>query len=321
MNKKFRTDNLELQRCLWNLLTTNKKIIFSYLEKKDVSKMIDEMFNNEEHGKLLQKENYFNIILKDLTKTQEILEFFVLLGYVDRKQEVCYHIKYSVAIYHYQPFITPNGTIDLPGETVQYSKNIILGSKEYNKFSQQVTDFGSSVNSGLYHTIFSFKYDLIEKFNSLVYELKNRYFDTIYFFKPDECSLAAPMNIPTEGNLTKKWRGITKNEADPITLEDFYNKDIIDSRIDKLEWKRDRDGMIVFNGRAYWLKKDGEYENFHDFYERNILGIPNFLDRGIFSIENYMSRIYEDSVGQYLHNQYSYNILTRYKPNYLDKGN
>ena len=318
MDKKFRTDDLQLQSYLWNLLTINKKIIFSYLQNKDETKMINEMFNNEEHGRLLQKEKYLNTILNDLTKTQEILEFFLSLGYIDSKEDLFYVIKYSVQNYHYHPFITPNGNIDLPGQIFSYKEIIVLSSQEYNKFLNQVKDFKSSVESGLYHTIFYFNYEIVEKFNSLVYEVKNKYFDTIYFFKPNECSLVAPMNIPDKGNLIKKWRGITKKEADPITLDDFYNKDIIDSRIDRLEWKRDRDGMIVFKGRAYWLKKDGEYENYHDYYERNILGIPDFLDRGIFSIENYISRIYEDSVGQYLHIQHGYDTRIRYKPNYLD---
>jgi hypothetical protein len=320
MDKEVRTDNIELQSYLWNLLTVNKKIIFSYLENKDESKLINEMFNNEENGKLLKKAKYFDFILGNLSKTQSILDYFVKLGYVDKKEDNFYLINYSIEAYYYRPFITPNGTVDLPGLLTSNCITILLGSEEYYKFLREAADFKSRIESGLYHTLFSFTYKIIKEFSSLVYELKNKYFDSIYFFGPKDCKLVAPLNIPNNASDTKNWRPLTLeiDGIEQITFDDFYNKDIIDNRIDNIKWKKDRDGMIVFKGRAYWLRKDGEYENFHDFYDRNILGIPNFLDRGIFSIENYMSRIYEDSVAQYLHMKHGYSTKTRYKPQYLD---
>jgi hypothetical protein len=75
--------------------------------------------------------------------------------------------------------------------------------------------------------------------------------------------------------------------------------------------------MLILNGKAYWLMNDGNIINYNDFITHQIFGLPNYLEPGFASIENYLSRIFEDSVAQFLQNKYDYFTKVRTKPDYL----
>ena len=50
---------------------------------------------------------------------------------------------------------------------------------------------------------------------------------------------------------------------------------------------------------------------------RQIFGHPDYLEPGFASIENYLSRIFEDSVAQFLQNKFDSFTKVRTKPDYL----
>ena len=141
------------------------------------------------------------------------------------------------------------------------------------------------------------------------------YFDSLFFFTSDsEIKLysSSPMNIPNKvGMDEKQWRQVKHLN---VKLAD---KNKIDEEISNLEWKRDRFGMLILNQKAYWLMKDGSIINYNDFITRQIFGIPDYLDPGFASVENYLSRIFEDSVAQFLQNEYEFFTRVRTKPDYL----
>jgi hypothetical protein len=105
-----------------------------------------------------------------------------------------------------------------------------------------------------------------------------------------------------------------KHLAD-VNLSD---RDKIDKEISNLEWKRDRVGMMILNGKAYWLLNNGRIINYNDLITSQIFGIPDYLDPRFASIENYLSRIFEDSVAQFIQDKENVYTKVRQKPNYLN---
>ena len=72
--------------------------------------------------------------------------------------------------------------------------------------------------------------------------------------------------------------------------------------------------MLILNGKTYWLLSNGNIINYNDLITTQIFGLPNYLEPGFASVENYLSRIFEDSVAQFLQNREE-NIYTRVKFN------
>jgi hypothetical protein len=118
------------------------------------------------------------------------------------------------------------------------------------------------------------------------------WFDKCCFFTFDSetklyCS--SPLNIPNkEGIDEKSWRGIKY-----LPNTNLGDKNKIDEEITNLEWKRDKVGMLILNGKAYWLMNDASIINYNDFITHQIFGIPDYLEPGFASIENYLSRIFD----------------------------
>jgi hypothetical protein len=56
----------------------------------------------------------------------------------------------------------------------------------------------------------------------------------------------------------------------------------------------------------------------HDKLTKEIFGILDYSEPGFASLENYLSRIFEDSLAQFLQNKYGYFTQVRVKPIYLD---
>jgi hypothetical protein len=143
------------------------------------------------------------------------------------------------------------------------------------------------------------------------------YFDSLFFFSDDsETKLysSLPLNCPNEDGVDEKRWGRVKHLAD-VKLSD---KEKIDTEIYSLEWKRDRIGMLILNGKAYWLQNNGRIINYNDLTTNQIFGIPDYLDSGFASIENYLSRIFEDSVAQFIQEREKVFTKVRHKPNYLN---
>jgi hypothetical protein len=65
-------------------------------------------------------------------------------------------------------------------------------------------EFRKNVNSGIYPNILDFNYTVDKKFYSIIYEVKDRYFDSLYFFpEGSEIKLysSSPMNIDGYSSL------------------------------------------------------------------------------------------------------------------------
>lgn len=147
--------------------------------------------------------------------------------------------------------------------------------------------------------------------------MKDVYFDSLFFFSDNsEIKLysSMPLNFPNEDGIDEKRCGGVKHLED-VNLSD---RDKIDKEISNLEWKRDRIGMIILNGKAYWLLNNGRIINYNDLITSQIFGIPNYLEPGFASVENYLSRIFEDSVAQFIQERENVFTKVRHKPRYLN---
>ena len=63
--------------------------------------------------------------------------------------------------------------------------------------------------------------------------------------------------------------------------------------------------------------KNQKVIDYQDLVKKNLLGIPNFPDAFLISIENYLSRTFEDSVAQFLQTENNYYTKVRIKQHYL----
>lgn len=77
-------------------------------------------------------------------------------------------------------------------------------------------------------------------------------------------------------------------------------------RYDNPEWK------------GIWLLNNGRIINYNDLITSQIFGIPNYLEPGFASVENYLSRIFEDSVAQFIQERENVFTKVRHKPRYLN---
>lgn len=195
--------------------------------------------------------------------------------------------------------ILPIGDFQLSGNVYPIEEAVMITNDRFKKFYKRMEEFRKNVNSGIYPNILDFNYIIDKKFYSIIYEVKDRYFDSLFFFKEDsENKLwsSSPQNIPNEERIDEKnWRGV-RHLVD-TDLSHIYE---IDKEIAGLDWKKDRVGMLIMNGKAYWLLNDGIIVNYNDRITSQMYGLPDYLDPGFASVENYLSRIFEDSIAQYL---------------------
>lgn len=205
----------------------------------------------------------------------------------------------------------------LPGNVYSLSESILITTKKYNELERKLEEFKGNVNSGIYTNILDFNFVVEKNFKSTSYEVNDKYFDSIIFFNyvsGSKLYSTIPLTIPNKECIDeKRWK--SEKELDTKTLAD---KNKLDAAIDKLEWKKDKVGLLIINSRAYWLMRDGEIINYHDKLTKEIFGILDYSEPGFASLENYLSRIFEDSLAQFLQYKYGYFTQVRVKPIYLD---
>lgn len=294
----------------------NKFIIAKYIQDNDTNGFYNEMISDRETANLLKEDNVPTALFHDVVETLNELEYLTDLGYIQKSNREINCIKYRYTIYYSYPIILPVGNFQLVGSVYPIEELVVSTADKFAAICSKLEEFKKNVRAGIYPNLLDFNYTVDKKFYSVVYEIKNTYLDSLSFFTYESGTQlwsSSPLNIPNnEGFDEKRWRGV-KHLAN-VNLAD---KNKIDEEISNLEWKRERFGMLILNGKAYWLMNDGNIINYNDFITHQIFGLPNYLEPGFASIENYLSRIFEDSVAQFLQNKYDYFTKVRTKPDYL----
>ena len=88
----------------------------------------------------------------------------------------------------------------------------MITSDRFGTIYKRLEEFKKNVNSGIYPNILDFKYTIDKKFYSTIYEVKDRYFDSLFFFAQDsenKLYTSLPLNIPNEERIDEKsWGGV-----------------------------------------------------------------------------------------------------------------
>jgi hypothetical protein len=306
-----------LQSIIWKTLMANKFIVAQYIEYKDLNGFYDEMVNDRETANFLRSENAATQLFQDADEALKELEYLTGLGYLEKRDTEVSIIEYEYKLYTSYPVILPMGRFQLSGHVYPIKEKIMSTSNRLEKIYKKLEEFKKNVNSGIYPNMLDFGYKIDKKIYSTVYEVKDAYFDALFFFSDNsETKLysSIPLNFPNENGFDeKRWGGV--KHLEDVNLSD---RDKIDKEISNLEWKRDRTGMIILNGKAYWLLNNGRIINYNDLITSEIFGIPNYLEPGFASVENYLSRIFEDSVAQFIQERENVFTKVRHKPTYLN---
>jgi hypothetical protein len=291
----------------------NKIIIAKYLKDNDQDGFYSDMMSDVNSVNPLSSEEK-KILFSNTEDTLRQLDYFTDLGYFEKSSKLFNCIRYTYDLYYFYPLLSSKGKFLLPGNVFTATEVCIISEENVDEVIKDLTEFKSNVKSGLYPNILDFNFVTKDKYYSDVYEVRDKYFDSLFFFGDSITDLhtCIPLNFPHEGRETKKWA--TETRLDDISLE---NKNEIDISIEQLEWKKDRIGLIIRNSKAYWLYNNGREINFHDQIAKYQYGITNYLVPGFSSLENYLSRIFEDAVAYFLQEKYGYFTKIRNKPPYL----
>lgn len=308
-----------LEAKLWTMLTHNKFLISKYIEEKDEQAISNLLIRDKRLAQELKSNGYYDVIFDDVKETIRVLDSLNSIGYVEKSDGKLSILKYQCDLYFYYPLVSPFSTLELPGTLQKMSEEVLLTPGEYQKIKSALSILKTNVNSGKYTNLLYFDYHISSEFNSTIYEIREKYLDSILFDTSGESVriyLSEPLNIPEQELDVKKHMFFDDNEID----FDVFHCDIkrVNQLIQqKLEWKRRKIAFLTNNYRGYWLMRNRKVIDYQDLVKRNLLGIPNFPDTFFISIENYFSRTFEDSVAQYLQTKNNYFTKVRIKPTYL----
>ena len=131
----------------------------------------------------------------------------------------------------------PSGDIQFSGYVYPIHEVVTSTTNRFERVYKKLEEFKRNVNSGIYPNILNFSYTVDKKFYSVIYEVRDLYFDSLYFITDNsETKLYSsfPLNIPNKEEIDeKRWRGIRHLED-----TDLSDKEKIDKEIANLEWKK-----------------------------------------------------------------------------------
>ena len=303
---------------IWLSLMYNKmmqvKTIYDRIAKSNLS------INSLKDWKVraqVEKFGYYDSAQELPDSTIGALEFLTELGYLEKRNDTIYKIGFFYEVYPYKPVVTPLGYVGISSPMTYHYETLTLDSKQYQAFDETAPSLKNQVSAGMHKHITKFDYGVNFSYDTTIYEVKDLYFDAIWIdcLEPEgklTVELVEPFIQSSSKRDRKNWRKI--REVDPeLFLSDSKE---LGKLIDELEWKKRSIGCIIYNDKAYTIVPreiaQGRVE------ENDSMGIPRFLDKGVYSYENTRSRIFEDAVADYLQDKYQYALTARFKPCYLE---
>jgi hypothetical protein len=303
------SDEIGLYYSIWNLLMFNKIIIYNCLNNEELFHL---MIRDSQALTELKKNNAFRIFSPSLYNTSIVLDELTQLGYVNKRKEGIYSVTYDLTLYPYYPIISPIGFTTYTGEIYHLSETLLLTQTEFTRFEKIADAIQNQVKAGKHAHMRKFDFTQSLEFYSDVYEMQNKYFDSLvfaYFDNEIGLYLTEPLNIPNaKGEAQKAWKFNTK-----LSVSLLYDKNKIDQLMKLVEWKKLRIGLLIRNNKAHWILSGNTSENFHDRLSREMLNLPNFFDKALFDYYNTHSRIFEDACSVFINSNSLYSTLPRQK--------
>lgn len=277
-----------------------------------------ERLEDPEVKKQLEEKGHYEVAHELPEEIIEALESLTEIGYVEKKVDRIYNVGWYYIAHPYVPHISVSGAVGIISDSKSHSESMTLNSSQYDVFDKTARKFKMQVDEGKHPHITRFAFNVDFSYETDVYELKTKYFDAIALsYNQSKKELKAHVTEPIverrNDRESKNWEMIETIDAE-LFLSD---PDAINAKVEELEWKKEVDGILVFQGRAYTLIPPDKKINMETEDEENPWAMPNFLDGGIMATSNYLSRIFEDATAEFLRDTYHYDIKTRHKPEYL----
>ena len=232
---------------------------------------------------------------------------------MEKRSDTIHYFRYYYETFPYEPYVSPFGWVGLSTSEHFVSSYLKVDSKHYDLFVETAEDLKNQVIKKLHRHITDFQYGESFSYDTIVYELHDKYFDALQIFYDKTKNDLIIQIVRPYVTSSSTW-GDRKNYKilQKIDSGIFLNKSELDKIINNLEWKKSSRGILIIDKKSYFLLNKNEKE---DNASRTV---PNFLDDGFASKENYLARIFEDAIAQYLSSKYGYQFSCRMKPSYLD---
>jgi len=304
----------------WSMLMRNKVVqartVYNQIKPEHIAK---DRLEDPEVASEIEKTGFYEVSSDQQTEIIKALDYLVELGYVEKRIDTIYNTYWVFIAHPYIPHLSISGAIGIISDSGSSSHSFSLNSKQYKIFKDTAKKFKDQVDLGKHPHITHFSYGVDYSYKTYIYEIKTRYFDAIYprYNKNKDkmrIDVVEPIIERRNEKKYKNWEIIDTIEGDIL----LNNPKEIDHLIEEIEWKKKYDGVLIFQDEVYTLipkkqKKIIENENIESPWT-----MPNFLDGGIISYENFLSRIFEDATAEFLRDKHGYGTRARIKPNYLE---
>lgn len=302
---------------VWHWLNNEKRLFQPEIHEKFLrTDFTDKQFDALDpliKSGIIQNGYYYNKTEYDQQYIQ-ILNNLSNLGYIQKIQTKVYNIRVFYEAYPYIPHIGIDGIVGVKSNYQFQDQYMQLTEDEYSQFIKSYNEFRYQVDLGLHRHIAAIDYEILIEYESLVYEIKERFLDVLCLKFDSNINqylvdIVKPKLVETVGKKLKSYDLIACSK---VNFFDIYS---VDQLIDSVEWKKEYTGLLVHNNEVYQLTKRRTNLVSHPNDVNNIL-VPTFLDDETFSIENVLSRVFEDAFADFLRDN-GYVTKTRYKPNYI----
>ncbi len=302
---------------LWEWLNDGKKFLKTevhsrlYPENLSLEQLEDQKIKQE-----IAEKGFYDVKNEISTYYLDILELFVEKGYVEKYNDTLYRIETFYEYYAYAPYLSPEGLMGIAGPRTINTNNLLIGSKQYSNFIKTAKELKNQIDLGYHRHIDHFDFSIHYSYDTVVYELKDKYFDIIALsYDPNtklyEIILTEPIIEETKIGQVKRRKPIKNTRIDFMK-----GSSSIDPLIDKIDWKKEFQGYILHNKQAYKILNYENLESLNSIEFRH--KDKHYLGKEIFDINNFFSRIFEDAVADKLRDEDYHHVIPRYLLEYFE---
>jgi hypothetical protein len=301
---------------LWTWLNKDKKFLKNEVHARLFPAQLSKNQLEEPHiKKSITEKGYFDVQNEISHYNLNTLELFVEKGFVVKYVDTFHKISVFYEYFAYAPNLDPDGKMGISGPRSINDFNMLLDSKQFSNFEKTAAELKNQIDLGYHRHIDHFEYEVLFEYQTEVYEVKDRYLDIMELsYNPGSDSydiiIVEPIINESKAGPTKGRKILRKTD---INFMD--GSAAIDPIIDEIEWKREFIGYTIHNKEAYKILNTNTESRAEIKVENNKL---NYLENEIFDIHNLFSRIFEDSVADYLREKEYNRVIPRHKLDLFD---
>ena len=311
---------------VWYTLMKKKKIRVRTVRDEISKEMLSEtQLRDPKINEKVKKYGKYSIESTIQDSSVVALNHLTKLGYVKKINEKVYRIHLNYTAHPYKPHVYPDGNLGIMINSNTVFKHFDFFENEYKLFFKTANEFKNGMKSGNHRHMTDFNFGINFSYETVAYEMNDDFFDAMLLNISDTGRMTGRFSEPFIKKSYKRKETIEKKDWKLLSefTEEQFLKGIngIRKKIKKLLWKKEFMGIVEgFDKRLYTMQKPPRKRKMgKQKAERLSLSPPDFFGRGLYSYENTMARIFEDTVSEYLRSNDHYHTTTRYHPPYLGK--